>query len=134
MKAFIISLDSFVAVSVMFLILFLMFSQDFHPTAPRGVYLKQLSLDALSVLEKSGRLGQMVNGNNSMVREILDAAPQSVCMQVSLADEAGTPLATVLRPGCETVKSEKQVAATILAYGGRVYLVRMESWYREVLQ
>ncbi len=133
MKAFIISLDSLVAVSVMFLMLYLMFSQDFHPAAPRGVYLKQLSLDALSVLEKSGRLSQMVAGNSTAVREILGAAPQSVCMQVSLADEAGAPLAAAIRPGCGEVGPERQTAATVLSYGGDLYLVRMDSWYKEAL-
>ncbi|MCI0503678.1 hypothetical protein L0Y65_03115 [Candidatus Micrarchaeota archaeon] len=132
MKAFITSLDGLVAVSIMFLMLVLMFSQDFHPTAPRGVYLKQLTLDALSVLEKSGRLGGMASGNSTAVRELLDAAPPSVCMQVILEDTAGSVLSVAQRPECYETDSERQSAATVLAHGGRLYLARLESWYREV--
>ena len=131
MKAFFLSMDALAAGSIMMLMMVLMFAQDFHPTAPRGVYLKHLSMDVLGTLEHSGRLGAMVEGNASAVREIFDALPPSVCMELTVNTPNGASLATVARVKCGEFGRELQTLASPLVDGDDLYLVTMRSWYRK---
>lgn len=131
MKAFFISIDALAAVSIMLLMMILMFAQDFHPSAPRGVYLKHLSMDVLGTLEHSGRLASMVDGNASAVREIFGALPPSVCMELTIRDPAGTALATAARQDCGEFGKELQTLSSPLVNGDDLYLVTMRSWYRK---
>jgi len=130
MRAFFISMDALAALSIMLLMLVLMFAQDFNPNAPRGVYLKQLSMDTLSTLERSGRIGAMVDGNASTVRELMEALPYSACLQLTVDTAGGSSLATVARSGCGDFGKELQTLASPVIHDEDIYLVTMRSWYR----
>ncbi|MEW6749335.1 MAG: hypothetical protein AB1295_06540 [Candidatus Micrarchaeota archaeon] len=130
MKAFFLSMDALAAVSIMLLMMVLLSAQDFHPVAPGGVYLKDLSMDALSVMAQDGRLRSMADGNASAVRELMDALPSSVCMEVTLQEPGEEPLATVSRQGCWEFGKELQSLSAPFVRGDDLYLVTMRSWYR----
>ncbi|MBI5133762.1 MAG: hypothetical protein HZA83_03535, partial [Thaumarchaeota archaeon] len=109
----------------------IMYTQTFQPVAPKGVYLKQVTMDAMKVLEKTGRLGAAIGGNSSAVREIMQATGESVCMQLTIKDSNDLAVATIAKPGCTDYGKELQVIVQPLHYSGNNYMVKAESWYKK---
>ncbi len=131
MKAFVITMDSLAALSLVFIAAFLLLSQTFQPDASRSIYLKRLSLDVLTVLEKGGQLGQAVEGNSTAVRVVLEAMPDFACMQLSLVDEQGDTVATMVKKDCGEVGLELQTTTKPLVHKGDVYMATLQSWSRK---
>ncbi len=131
MKGFVITLDSLAALSLVFIAAFLLLSQPFQPDASRSIYLKQLSLDALTVLEKGGQLGQAVEGNSTAVRVVLESMPDFACMQLSISDRHGDAVVTMVKKDCGEVGSELQTTAKPLVHKGDVYMAKIQSWSRK---
>lgn len=132
MKGFAITLDALLALSLIFFALIFISTQTFQPYAPRGTYLKQVSLDTLAVLEKTGRLGAAIDGDGASAREMVQATPENVCMQVSVTDGAGNALFTISKAGCYGFGSELQSAVVPFAYNGGNYLAEAKAWHRKV--
>jgi len=130
-RAFIITFDGLVALMILFIAIYIASGQNFQPVAPKGVYLKQLTLDTLTVLEKSGRIGMAIEGNSSAARQIMEATGESVCMQISIIQSTGTVIANMKKEGCDAFEKELQVAARPFIYGAESYYVKAESWYDE---
>ncbi len=130
MKAFVITMDALVAISVLFIALLVLSTMTFHPYAPRGVYLKQLTLDTLTLMDKTGKLGPAVEGNSAGIRRLLDATPELVCMQVSITDSNDEVIATIPKNNCGETGRELQVATRRFLYSGEPHNVRAQSWYR----
>jgi len=130
-KGFVITLDAIVAISFMLLSLYFIASLSFNPTAVKGAQLKQYSLDSLSVLEKSGRLGLIIAGNTTAARDILLYSPEPYCMQLSVIAANGTSMATIDKPGCKGAQSEMQISHSVFRYNGILYSATLRSWFRE---
>jgi len=131
MKAFLITLDAFVAIILLFSAAFLMYSSSFQPYAPRGVYLKQFTNDMVTVMEKNGDLGSAIAGNTSGMHYMMGFTPQLVCMQVSITDSAGNRSVTVAKDECGEYGRELQVIGRSLVYSGQLYTVKAEAWYKK---
>ena len=132
MKGFAATLDSVVAISFLFFALALIATQTYEPRAPGSVYLKQLTLDTLTVLEKTGRLGSAIDGNTSAIPEILEATPSLSCMSVSILDSTGETFTAFTKIGCNDSQGLDIQSATLpIAHGGEYYIVRSESWFRK---
>jgi len=132
MRGFAITLDALVAISFFMVAILLIASQGYQPVAPGGVYMKQLSLDVLTVLEKSGGMEQAIIGNTSAVQEMLEATPVSACMGVTIMDAAGDVVITVVKSGCtETAGLDMQAATKPVLHQGSMYLARSQSWFRK---
>ena len=130
-KGFVITIDAIAALSFMLLSLYYIQSASFNPLVLKGTQLKQLSFDTISVLEKSGRLSEVVDGNSTAAREILLYSPESVCMQLSIAAENGTVIATIDKPGCKGIGSEVQVSYSLFLHDGDVDSATIRSWYKQ---
>ncbi|MBI5046575.1 hypothetical protein HZC07_02485 [Candidatus Micrarchaeota archaeon] len=130
-KGFVITLDGTAALLIIFIALLLVYTQNFQLNAPRGIYLKQISLDVLDTLEKSGRIQKAVDLNSSAVREVLEATPESVCMDISINDELGTEIATLPKTNCSSSGRELQVVTKAFIKDGNNYRATAESWYKK---
>ena len=131
MKAFVITIDALMAISFLFLAVLLLATQTFQPTAPRGIYLKQLTLDVLTVLDKTKGLDYAVEGNTNPMNMILASTPESACMQISIIDYRGEQVAVIGKVGCGEYGRELQTASTPFVHDGRVYTAKADAWYRK---
>lgn len=131
MRGFVITLDAMIAIVFIFMAALILYTQTFYTYAPRGVYLKQITLDALTIIEKTGAIGTAIGGDSSEVREVIRTAPQHVCIQVTINDASGEQVAAILRGGCSEHGKEVQVAVRPVVYEGESYSVIAHSWYRK---
>lgn len=130
-KGFVITIDAIAALSFMLLSMYFIQSTSFNPTILKGTQLKALSLDTMSVLEKSGRLADVVDGNSTAARDIFLYTSEAACMQLSIAAENGTIIATIDKPGCGGIGSEVQVSYGVFRHDGGIYSSTLRSWYRQ---
>ena len=132
MRGFVISIDALVAVSFFMLAMIVISSQSYQPGVPSGIYLKHLSMDIVTVLEKTGRMGTAIDGNLTGLHEIIERMPRAACMQVSITNSSDGTEASALRTGCtSTAGLDIQVVVRPLQYNGSSYVVRAESWFRK---
>jgi len=113
-------------------VLMLISAQPFQSYAPKGLYLKMLVMDVLSVLEKTGRLGDAMEQNTTGVHEVLETTSSSVCLQLTIEDKSGAPVATISKSGCEEAGGELQTLKRLFVHDGSVYVIKSKSWYRKV--
>ncbi len=127
-KGFVFTIDATFALLIFAITLLLISHQIFQDPTPRSTYLKQISSDTITVLEKTGKLGQMLGSNSTEVRQVLDSLPQSVCAQVSLMSQSGNTT-TITRPGCTNYQKELQIIRSPYIYGGSFYTTEIKSWF-----
>jgi len=131
MRAFVTTFDALVALSFLLVISILVSTQSFQLNYARGVYIYQLTHDVLSVMQKTGRLDDAIDGNSSAVRNILESTPEAVCMQILIYDNSGTSVASLSKFNCgETVSQLQIVSMPFTAHGNR-YIAKAQSWYRK---
>jgi hypothetical protein len=132
MRGFAITTDAVVAISFFLFAIAMISSQVYYPRAPGSIYLKQLTMDMLTVLEKSGRLGMALEGNSSAAREVLESTPVSACMYVTVSNATGGVAAVLAKGGCEEVEGQDiQVTVRPLFHNRTQYLARSEAWFRK---
>ena len=131
-RGFVITLDALTALLFLLFAMMIISAYVFHPVAPRGVYLKQLSMDVAGILDKTDRLDALIEENNSAdVREIIQATPESVCMQLKISDRNGNDITAVNKFDCGSYGKELQVTTRIFVHDGDAYTAKIESWYRK---
>lgn len=132
MKGFVISLDAVIALSFIFFAMIIITSQSYQPKAPGSIYLKQLTLDTITVLSKTGRMDQAIGGNNSAIQEIVEATPKLACINIFIIDNTGGIVATTIKSDCnETTNQDIQTTASPVLYQSGRYIVKSEAWFRE---
>ncbi|MBI5223285.1 hypothetical protein HY990_02590 [Candidatus Micrarchaeota archaeon] len=132
MKGMIITFDSMIALTFVLIAMLLISSQSYHPRAPGTIYLKQLSLDTITVLDKTGRFNQLLDGNSSGVEQVLEATPNLACMDISLINITGSIVGSVTKSDCNyTSDLDVQVTSGSTKYLGGDYIVRAESWLKK---
>jgi hypothetical protein len=132
MKGFAIMTDALVAASFFMLAMIIISSQSYQPKVPSSIYLKHLSMDITTVLEKAGYMETVMNGNSTGLQEIMERLPRAVCMQVSIINSTGGTEAYSARSGCtDTAGLDIQVVVRPLQYNGSSYIARAESWFRK---
>ncbi|MEW6722954.1 MAG: hypothetical protein AB1324_06855 [Candidatus Micrarchaeota archaeon] len=131
MRGFGVTLDAVVALSFLLFAMLVISSQWYNPRAPGGIYLKQLTLDAVSVLEKTGRIDRAIEGDGGAMPEILEATPELACIGVYVIDSSGTVAASAVKDGCgDNYGLDVQVSASPARHRGANYVIRTESWFR----
>lgn len=125
---FVFTLDASFALLIIAITVIFIATQVFHPPTPNSIYLKQISMDTLTVLGKTDKLSKILGENSTEVRQVLDALPSSVCGEISLVDGSGTTT-VVTRPGCGNYKKELQVTRIPYVDDGNYYIAEMRSWY-----
>jgi hypothetical protein len=132
MKGFVITLDSAVALLFVLVALILISSQSISPKVPGNIYLKQLSLDVVKVLEKTGRIEGALLGNASAVNEVIEATPKLSCFEIQIINATGTTLQTFEKSECgQKTNLDIQIVTTSAYIGQRQYIIRSESWLRK---
>ncbi len=130
-RGFVITIDAIAALSFMLLSLYFIQATSFNPVMLKGTQLKQISLDTMIVLEKSGRLENVLDLNSTAAREVLLATPEQVCMQLMIYATNGTSIATIDKPGCGGIGSESQVLYGVFRSDGELYSSTLKSWYNQ---
>jgi len=130
-RGFVITIDAIAALSFMLLALYFIQSTSFNPVMLKGTQLKQISLDTMSVLEKSGRLNDLIEWNSTGASEVLLTTPEQVCMQLTITSMNGTLFTVVDKPGCGGIGRESQVVYGGFRSGGAVFSSTLESWYNQ---
>lgn len=132
MKGFVITLDAVVALSFLLFAMLIISSQSYLPRAPGGIYLKQLTLDTITVLEKTGRLERALSGEGQAIQQVIDATPELSCISVSLIDQSGETVVSSIKSGCEdSAGLDVQASTSPARLRGAMYIVRSESWFRK---
>ena len=132
MRGFIITLDAVVALTFFLFAITILMSQSYQPRAPGGIYLKQLSLDTINVIEKTGRIDQALGGNLSATQEVIEATPKLACISISILDNAGNVVAQAVKSDCtENEGLDMQTTASPTIYQGGYYIIKSESWFRK---
>lgn len=132
MKGLAVTLDAVVAITFFLLVLAVITAQAYQPRAPGSIYLKQVTLDVLTVLEKTGRIDMALYGNLSAMQEVVEATPELACMRISVINSTGDVVVSSLKGGCtESAGLDMQVASRPAIYLDGKYVVRAESWFRK---
>ena len=127
-RGFFLTIDGLIALTMLLVALILISNQTFQPQTPRGIYLKQVSTDVLTVLQTSGRTETSLSGNTTAVREVFEALPITICMQVNLENTVNGTTITIPRPGCRGYGNQLQTVYRTFVYGNTQYIARLESW------
>lgn len=137
-KGFAISIDSILAIFVFFSIILtsVFYLSQIQSTAPSSNYLKEFSMDALTVLEKSGKLeNAILNNRSNELRTFLNKMPFQICMEIKLYSASESmPKIVLLRSGCERDYTEMtSIRRSFLVqqnYDLNYYYAELNSWYR----
>lgn len=132
MKGFTISLDAVIALSFVLFAMMIIANQSYYPKTPGEVYLKQLTLDVVTVLEKTGRIDSAIAGNSSAIQEVLEATPILACIEIMIIDTNGLAISNVTKSDCTDVTDQSiQTTASLAFYQNNRYIVKSESWLRK---
>jgi hypothetical protein len=133
MRAFLITTDGVIAMLVLLIAVMLIGTEWFRPLAPDGLYLKQVSLDVLSILELKGIIDDAIDGDANKIRELFEATPKSMCFQYTIKNVMnGTDVMTILKIDCDTYEKELQTAYNVVIHNGVIYSGKLESWYKKI--
>jgi hypothetical protein len=132
MKGVVITLDSLFALSVFVFVMILIAGQAYTARAPGTIYLKQLTLDTITVLEKTGRVDAALGNDTDAMQDVLEATPDAACIRVSLINASDNVVAAAARADCtDNLGLDLQVASMPVMHRGSEYILRAESWFRK---
>lgn len=131
-KGFMITVDAVAALAFVLVVVMVVSQITFTSKVPTDTYLKQVSQDLLVVLEKDGSLELMMAGNSTPARKSLLAAPESICMTLSVNTPEGQRITMISKPDCAKFKYEFQTANIAVQSEGNIYLASVESWNKRV--
>lgn len=132
MKGFAITLDALIAISFVLLAMMIIAGQSYQPLAASSIYLKQLTMDAITVLEKTGAVDQALLGNTSAMQRLVEASPKLACMSISIRDSKGDVVTAVTKSDCtESAGLDMEITTRSALYQGGMYVIRAESWFRK---
>ncbi len=137
MKGVIISFDALLGLAALFFLIIVINSNlvglERNPFA--DTYLRELTLDAATVLEKSGKLAWTVShDDSSRVRRFLDQLPNAVCMdaQVFASTDLNAVAFSVARDGCGSSPDEVvSISRSFLVRqngDANYFVARVNSW------
>jgi len=131
MKGFVITLDAVIAISFFLFAMVIIMNQVYQPHSPNDLYLKELTLDTITVLEKSGGIDEAINGNISSVQEVLEATPDLACLDITVYNSTGDVVASAVKSGCnDTGGLDMQAAAASERFNQENFMVQSESWFK----
>ncbi len=131
-RGFLITIDTVVATAILLVALFLIGVERFMPLAPDGIYLKQVSLDVLSIIKNTGRIGYAIGENITAVREVFEITPKSICLRLIISEAIDEDsIITITKTDCSGYEKELQTAYTTVIYEDEIYICKLESWYKK---
>ncbi len=131
MKGFVITLDAVIAISFFLFAIIIITTQIYQPRSPNDIYLKELTLDTITVLEKTGGIDQAIEGNISAVQVLLQATPDLACMDITIYNSTGDVVASTVKSGCNYTEGlDMQAAAASERFNQENFMVQTESWFK----
>ncbi len=130
MRGFVITVDAIMGLVFFFLIMGLLASYSFKQTTANEIYLKDFSMDFLTVMEKTGRIEALVEGDSTRLREIIDRTPIALCLELSATDSEGNRVSTIAKQGCGAHGNLLQTTSRPFIYNESHYTATVQSWYR----
>jgi len=134
MKAFVITLDAIMALSFFLIVMVVLSSQTYQPRSPGNIYLKQLSLDTITVLEKTGRIHGALYGNetSNAMQDVIEATPEMACIDIGVYNSSDDLIVSALRSDCTDNEGlDLQTATRPMVFRGQYYIIRTESWFKK---
>lgn len=132
MKGFVITFDAVIALSFVLFAMMIIANQSYYPKTAGEIYLKQLTLDVITVLEKTGRIDQAIAGNSSAIQEVLEATPKLACIGITIIDTNGIIVSNITKSDCtETADLNIQTTASPALYQNNKYIIKSEAWLRK---
>lgn len=130
MKGAVLTLDALLALTMLFVML-LFVSTSVTTTSVDDVYLKEVSLDVLTLLEKTGAAKEYVDRGDYNIYSIVLLTPPSVCMTIEFSRLSdGLNVGAIKKPGCEEWGMEYQTTYRTFVSYNVVYLMEMRSWLK----
>ena len=132
MKGFVITVDGIIAL-ILALSVFVVINSSVmnaRPSALSDAQVKKLSMDSLTILEKSGMLARAVQYNSSS--EIVYFASTefpSTCMKIRISSADGYELSAA-REDCSTEGKNLFVGRRSFTEGSNFYIVELHAWER----
>lgn len=127
-KGFALTIDAVFALLMIFTVIVFISSFTFEPKTPSGASLRLMSMDMLNVMEKQGRIGAVIGGNTTSIREAFNVPDSNICMRLDIIS-AHTNL-SVVRQDCNGYESQLQVASRLYTNNGVIYVARITSWLK----
>ncbi len=132
MKGFVITLDAVIALSFFLFAIIIITGQIYQPRSANDIYLKELTLDAMTVMEKTGGIDQAIEGNISSVQEVLQATPDLACIDIAIYNSTGDVVASTVKSGCNyTEDLDMQAAASSERFDQRNFIIKTASWFKK---
>lgn len=133
-KGALLTIDALMALAFFLtsmLLILSMFPGMRAPLFPEN-HLRSISLDTLAVLSESGRASALASRlNSSAVREVLEALPAQICMEIEIRNmQNGRTLTALSRSGCTEAPNGVQTAYRNFRAGTANYLMIAKSWQR----
>ena len=131
MNAFALTMDAILALLIMMLVVVIIAAAPFQNFTPRSVYLKQIALDELTILEKMNMTGRVIDGNTTSLREMLIYMPSSVCSSIEITESLSLNKTIISQPDCGIPPGgELQTAYSTFIHRNNFYIIRSQNWYR----
>ena len=140
-KGFVISFDALLALLLLMTLLIITTNNlgNISAEANNSILLKEVAMDSITVLDKSGRIEKAIEGNSvSGLRAFLNRLPYSLCADLRIYSESdlSNPVLSVLRPDCKKnfLDSATVKRSAVFENGGNAesYLAELRAWYRVV--
>lgn len=133
MKGAIITLDGIMAMLFLILTMTLVLSSmpALNTTIIASNYLKTMSMDVLTSLEISGRIGTSIGGNMRAIKEVLQATSSSLCMEIEIRDVASDRTVGIAKKsGCGEARFGYSITYRTVKADAKTYLITARSWLK----
>jgi hypothetical protein len=132
MKGFVLTTDGIIALIIALSVFVIINSPAMNQqqTALSNVQLKRLSMDSLTILEKSGMLDRAVQSNSSAeIVYFTTVQFPSKCMKVKITGSGGYGLVAAMDK-CQTEASNFFVSKRTFVSGNSFYVAELHAWER----
>ena len=134
-RGFVLTLDAVFAMLILFVSIAFIFN-SLKEVGDESIKLEQLSAyekDALTVMEKTGAISDSTT-NTSRVREIIEASPPNICLEVTLQRQNGSILYTMPKQDCtnqrDEIRYERRTVVKKTGSGFDFYSAQVVGWYK----
>jgi hypothetical protein len=132
MKGFVITIDSIIALILSISLILIISSPLFklRSSAWSDMQVKHLSMDSLTILEKSGILARAVEQNSSSeLLYFMSTESTPLCMRIKVSGADGYTL-YVEKAGCTDEKGKSFLSKRTFISGNKFYTAELHAWQR----
>lgn len=128
MRGFVLTLDVFLALMLLTLVMLMVLSQDYSSRQSSAISMRAFSMEMLASLEKSGALARSI-GDPPHLRQSLNGLQPNICARMTLMNSSGATLVDVQKQGCAR-SGDFYVLYRSFYTKGELYTAKSEVWLR----